>query len=233
MSGVTGDHALVEAVRAVADPAKAEPMRAYMKSELPFLGVPKPARTQALRPVLRDHVVRSRERWAATVRALWDEAAFREERYAAIALAQSRPYAAWAAEPASLPLYEHLIVTGAWWDYVDEVAIRSVGPVLRASRDAVAPVLRAWARDADRWRRRAAVICQVGAKDETDVELLADVVLAHVDDADFFLRKGIGWALREHAKTDPDWVRAFVARHGDRLSPLSRREALKHLVEPS
>jgi 3-methyladenine DNA glycosylase AlkD len=87
--------------------------------------------------------------------------------------------------------------------------------------------VRRWALDADRWRRRAAVICQIGAKDDTDTALLADVIVANLADPDFFLRKGIGWALRQHARLDPDWVRTFVATH--ELSPLSRREALKHL----
>ena len=91
----------------------------------------------------------------------------------------------------------------------------------------VRPVVRRWARDTDRWRRRAAVICQIGAKDGTDTALLAEAIEANLADPDFFLRKGIGWALRQHARLDPDWVRTFAATHD--LSPLSRREALKHL----
>jgi 3-methyladenine DNA glycosylase AlkD len=59
--------------------------------------------------------------------------------------------------------------------------------------------------------------------------LLTDAIVANLGDRDFFIRKAIGWALREYAKTDPTWVRAFVAAHDDRLSPLSRREATKHL----
>ena len=83
--------------------------------------------------------------------------------------------------------------------------------------------------DEDRWLRRTSVICQVAAKDSTDVALLELACEVNLDDGDFFLRKAIGWALRQHARTDPDWVRAFVAAHGDRISGLSRREALKHL----
>jgi 3-methyladenine DNA glycosylase AlkD len=80
----------------------------------------------------------------------------------------------------------------------------------------------------DRWKRRASIICQLGSKGGTDVELLAHCIEANLDDPDFFLRKGIGWALREFAKTEPGWVRAFIDAHPD-LSPLSRREATKHL----
>ncbi|MGH8823246.1 MAG: DNA alkylation repair protein [Jiangellaceae bacterium] len=217
------------ALAAAADPAKAAPMQAYMKSAMPFLGVPKPARTAALRPVFRSHVLPDRESWEATVRLLWDRAEFREERYAATDLARHRNYAAWSTDPRSIDLDDHLVVTGAWWDHVDEVAIRLVGPLLRAHPVRIDRVVRRWSRDGDRWRRRAAVICQVGSRDATDTALLADCIMANADDPDFFLRKGIGWALREHAKTDPDWVRAFVATYRGRLSPLSTREATRTL----
>jgi 3-methyladenine DNA glycosylase AlkD len=121
-----------------------------------------------------------------------------------------------------------MIVTGAWWDYVDELAIRRVGPILRGEPDIVTPIMRAWSTDEDPWRRRTSIICQVGAKLDTDTELLAEAMEANIADKDFFLRKGIGWALRQHSKVDPGWVRAFVDTHPN-LSPLSRREATKYL----
>ena len=148
----------------------------------------------------------------------------REERYAATALARHRAARPWQ-DPAALDLYRHLVVTGAWWDHVDEVASHLVGGVLAGHRDDVTPVMRAWAVDDDLWVRRTAVLCQLNHRADTDVDLLRDVVEANVDDRSFWLRKAIGWALREHSKTDPDWVRAEVDRFGDRLSGLSRREA--------
>jgi 3-methyladenine DNA glycosylase AlkD len=105
--------------------------------------------------------------------------------------------------------------------------------VLRAHHAEVEPVVRGWARDADRWRRRTAVICQVGSKAAIDTDLLAEVIEANLADPDFFLRKGIGWALRQHARLDPGWVRDFVAAHEAALSPLSRREALRNIDPPS
>lgn len=216
-------------LRAAADPAKAEPMRAYMKSAMPMLGVQRPARSAALRPLLAAHPLPDAGHWRAAVRALWRDATYREERYAALSVARHRAYERFLlGEPhRSLELLDELVVTGAWWDLVDEIATKLMGPLLRAAPEVVAPALREWATDGDRWRRRTAVICQIGAKDRTDTALLAAAVEANAADRDFFLRKGIGWALREHAKTDPRWVRDFVA--GQELSPLSRREALKHL----
>jgi 3-methyladenine DNA glycosylase AlkD len=217
------------ALAAVADQHKAAPMQAYMKSTMPNLGVQKPARVAAIRPILRRHRLPDRSTWQDTIRQLWDHARYREERYAATDVARHRPYAKWATDPRSLELYDHLIVTGAWWDHVDEVAIKLVGPLLRAHPEPVAREMRRWARDADRWRRRASVICQIGSRDATDTALLAECVLANADDPDFFLRKGIGWALREHVKTDPDWVRTFTTSFRARLSPLSLREATRTL----
>ena len=88
--------------------------------------------------------------------------------------------------------------------------------------------MRRWSRDDDLWRRRSAILCQLTFKARTDLDLLYACIEANLDDSDFFLRKGIGWALRQHARTDPEWVREFVATH-PALSPLSRKEALRHL----
>ncbi|SEQ43229.1 3-methyladenine DNA glycosylase AlkD [Lentzea xinjiangensis] len=216
---------MIKAVRAgleeLADPRKAPQMQAYMKSAMPFLGVPKPRRAALLKSLPR---VDDPDEWLDAVRTLWREATYREERYVALALSGDRRFQS----AGLLPWFDEMIVTGAWWDYVDEIASKLVGPLLRSAPGVVRPHVLRWSADADRWRRRTSIICQLGAKGATDVELLAACVDANVDDPDFFLRKGIGWALREYAKTDPGWVRAFVeARPG--LSPLSRREALKHL----
>jgi 3-methyladenine DNA glycosylase AlkD len=119
-------------------------------------------------------------------------------------------------------------VTGAWWDLVDELA-HAVGAVLRAVGPPAASVVREWSRDEDLWLRRVAILSQLGARARTDPVLLADCIAPNLADRAFFIRKAIGWALRDYARTDPAWVAAFVLAAGDRLSPLSRREATKHL----
>lgn len=111
------------------------------------------------------------------------------------------------------------------WD----AATHPVGPLLLDHPAAVRPVLVARATDDDRWLRRTSVIAQVGAKEATDLDLLALAVEADLDDRDCFLRKAIGWALRQHARTDPAWVRSFVTANDDRISGLSRREPLEHV----
>jgi 3-methyladenine DNA glycosylase AlkD len=210
------------------DPARAPGMRAYMKSAMPYRGVPAAGQRAIARELFGAHPIGGRAAWRATVLALWREAEYREERYLAIALSGAKPYAAYQ-DPAELPVYEELIVTGAWWDYVDEVAIRRVGPILRGHRREVTPIMYAWAGDADPWKRRTAIICQVTARTEVDLDLLEHAIAANSADSGFFLRKAIGWALRDLAWHDPDWVRRYVGAHPE-LSGLSRREALKNIA---
>jgi 3-methyladenine DNA glycosylase AlkD len=228
---VTPKSSLINAVRSglasLANPAKAPEMQAYMKSSTPYRGVPKPERAALTRALFTEHVLSSDAEWVDTILALWREAEFREERYVAIDLSGARRYASWQSS-ALVPVYDELIVTGAWWDYVDEIASRRIGPLVRAEPDVMKPLMRKWSTDDDLWRRRTSIICQLASKAATDTALLADCIEPSVEEKDFFLRKGIGWALREYAKTDPEWVRAFVADH-PALSGLSRREALKHL----
>jgi 3-methyladenine DNA glycosylase AlkD len=230
--------ALVVAVRAAlagaGDPERAAGQQRYMKSAMPYRGLTSPGLRALLRPLLADRTLApaSRRAWEADVRALWDGAAYREERYAAIALTGHRLARAWQ-DPDSLGLYRHLVMTGAWWDYVDVLAADRVGPILLRHRPVVTPMIRADAVHAHLWVRRAAILAQLKHGDSTDLELLSDVIDANLEGSafgrEFFVRKAIGWALRQHARVDPPWVRAFVEARGDRLSGLSRREALKHL----
>ena len=227
---------LVDTIRAElarhADPARAAGQQRYMKSTIPYRGLTSPQLTAVLRPILADPGFRiaDRDGWEATIRTLWDEVAYREEWYAAIALARHRTYRPWV-DSESMPLWRHLVVTGAWWDVVDEVATHLVRDVLEGSPDVEGLRLREWAVDDDLWLRRTAIICQVGRKDRLDESLLAEAIEPNLADRDFFLRKAIGWALRDHARIAPDWVRAFVDAHAGELSGLSRREATRHLAD--
>jgi 3-methyladenine DNA glycosylase AlkD len=220
--------ALRRELAAAGDAGRASVQQRYMKSELPYFGLTAPELRALLRPHLRAYAPGSRTEWEADVRTLWDEVTHREEWYVAIAIARHRSARRWQ-DPASLDLYRHLVVTGAWWDVVDEVASHLVGGVLASHRSDATPVLRRWAVDEDLWLRRTAVLSQLRHREGTDLDLLTFAIDENVAVRSFWLRKAIGWALREHAHTDPAWVRGFVAARADSLSPLSQREALKHL----
>lgn len=217
------------ALAARADPDRAARMRDYMKSSMPYRGVPAPSRKEALRDAFSARPIVGRAAWKATVLALWRGARFREERYAAIALAGDRRSRKHAVSVDALPVYEELITDGAWWDLVDDVAIHRIGPLLGEHPRVLRPAVLRWSRDPDRWLRRCAIICQIGAKADTDATLLYAAIAPNIADRDFFIRKAIGWALRERSKTHPAEVRRYVREHEGELSGLSRREALASL----
>ena len=204
-------------------------MQAYMKSTMPYRGVPSAGVTVVCREAFSSHRLGSFESWEATSLALWREAEYREERYAAIALTGARFYRQHQS-PRALPMYEEMITTGAWWDYVDEVAARRVGPMLLTHGAVIRPLMLAWSTSADLWKRRTSIICQVVAREKTDLELLYACIEPNLPEREFFIRKAIGWALRAYAWIDADEIAAYVARKGDQLSGLSRRQALKNIA---
>lgn len=210
-----------------ADPVKAVAMRAYMKSTMPYRGVASPGVKATVAAVVAEYPLTARDAWRDAGLRLWREAEFREERYVSLGILGHRRYAHWR-DSSMLPVYEELVSSGAWWDFVDEIASRHVGPILLAERTIVTPVVRGWITSPDMWLRRTSIICQLGAKDAVDLELLTDAIEANASDREFFVGTAIGWALRQHAWRDPAWVRAFVDDHPE-LSGLSRREATKHL----
>jgi 3-methyladenine DNA glycosylase AlkD len=215
------------ALREAADPGKAEAMRAYMKSSMPFLGVQAVPRRAALRKVFAEHRLATAPEWRRAVLSLWREAEYREERYAAIELSGHHFYREFQTLY-TVPMYEEMIVTGAWWDLVDELATHRIGGLLAAYPDTMRPLMLEWAGDADLWKRRTAILCQNRFKSRTDTALLYACIEPSLSDNDFFARKAIGWALREYAKTDPAEVIRYVKAKG--ISGLSRREALKNLA---
>jgi len=203
-------------------------MRAYMKSAMPYRGVQAPQLRQALKAVFAAHPLSCFEEWRDTILEMWRGASYREERYAAIELAGYAPYRQFSTLDA-LPMYEEMITSGAWWDYVDAIASHQIGGLLRRYPAKMSAVLRRWAVSDKLWKRRSAILAQLGFKHATDPKLLCDCIEPSLGSNEFFLRKGIGWALRQYAKSNPKDVIEFVRRHEADLSPLSKREALKNL----
>lgn len=224
--------ALVDAVRqhlsAAAEPGRAEPMRAYMKSAMPFYGVGATAMRKACKQAFSEHPLPDEATWRAAVLTLFRGAIHREERYAALELSGARAYKKYQST-ALVPMYEEMIVKGAWWDIVDVVAIHRIGPLVLTNPAEMKPKMLAWSEDANLWKRRTAVICQVAAKAKTDLDLLYRTIEPNLADKDFFLRKGIGWALRAYAWVDAEEIRRYVTANAGRLSGLSRREAMKNI----
>jgi 3-methyladenine DNA glycosylase AlkD len=223
------DQFLISFVRSAllehADPARAAAAQAYMKSRIPSLGVRVPDVRRIAARAVREHPPLSAAQLRSTVLDLWRTSTYREEKYAAIDLTAHRLLAA---DPDMLAVYEEIIRTGAWWDLVDGVSGR-ICSLLQAHPTEMSRLLLQWSKDPDLWIRRAAITSQLRAGKATDTQLLAAIIEPNLADQEFFIRKAIGWALREYAKTAPEWVEAFVSRNRDAMSPLSRREALRRI----
>ena len=210
----------------VRDPLRAAGMAAYLKTDMPFYGVPNPVCKKIYREMRGRYPVASRAGYVAAIEALWSRP-HREEKYCAIRVAMDYPEYI---TIGSVPLYRRMIVEGAWWDLVDDIAIRLVGRVLLDDRERMGAKLDRWIDDPNMWIRRTAILSQIKHKDRTDQDQLFAFCLQRANEKEFFIRKAIGWALREYAKTAPDAVREFALTNRDLLSGLSFREATKHIL---
>ena len=217
------------ALHEVADASKAPAMQAYMKSTMPYLGVSSVPLRAAAKTVFADYVFDDAERWQRDVLSLFRKAAHREERYMALALVAHRKAQAFLT-PDALPMLEALVVEGAWWDIVDALA-RRFGDLSKAFPKPMKKHMLAWSRDDDMWKRRISIICQLGFGGETDLGLLYACIEPSLASKEFFLRKAIGWALRDLAWSNPKEVVRYVRANRARLSPLSKLEALKNVLK--
>ncbi|MFG2993801.1 DNA alkylation repair protein [Streptomyces sp. NPDC048257] len=208
---------------AAADPVRARAMAAYMKDVAPFLGIPTPLRRELSKTVTKDTPKPSGTDCAALALRCWR---LPEREYHYFAVDYLRRHVS-RCSSGLLPVVRHLIVTVPWWDTVDLLAAHTVGPLVAADPE-LAAVMDEWIEDENLWLARTALLHQLRFRSATDSGRLFAYCRRRAGHPDFFLRKAIGWSLREYAKTDPDAVRAFVEAERGSLSPLSVREALKN-----
>jgi 3-methyladenine DNA glycosylase AlkD len=197
-----------------------------MKSTMPYYGINLPEVRAITRRVF-DGTPMTCDEWRDTILQLWRGARYREERYVAQTLLELRRHRD-CLTPRDMPMLEEMVVTGAWWDLVDALAT-VIGDLLRRHPKQMRPLMRRWSTDNDLWKRRVSIICQLKFKRDTDLELLYANIEPNLTDRDFFIRKAIGWALRQYAWTDPGEVARYVRSNDSRLSGLSKREAMKNI----
>lgn len=200
-------------------------MQAYMKSEMPFRGVRAAQQQKIFTSAFREYSCDDYASYRQAVNELWD-AEYREERYASIAAA--RKYNQFIVMK-SLPVYEMMIRTGAWWDYVDAIAKHLIGLLLKNYPNEMRIVLNEWIVDDDLWIRRSAILSQLAFKHNTDKNLLFEFCSACAAEESFWIRKAIGWALREYSKSEPIEVANYIEGNKKRLSNLSIKEGSKYL----
>ena len=223
----------VRAIRAaltpLADPLRVQPMTAYMRDQFAFLGVAAPARRAATRTTIKALVAqRNAALLLDSAASLWRKQE-REFHYTAVDLLVAGQKML---EPAALPALSTFITRQSWWDTVDPLAADVIGPLV-ARHPALIRTMDAWSADDNLWLRRTAILHQLKYGARTDARRLFAYCVANAEDPDFFIRKAIGWALRQFAYADRAAVQSFLTKERARLSPLSLREAGKHLSLPN
>jgi len=214
-------------LKALASTEDAVAMQAYMKTEMPFYGVRKPQREAAIKALkAKAYAPPSPAAYRKTVAALF-ALPHREEKYTAVRFAR------WHQDPhdvANLALYERMVRDGAWWDFVDEIAANLVGDLLFEERARIAPEIERFVEDNDMWIRRTALLAHLRHKGKTDEAQLFDHCRRLLPEKEFFIRKAVGWSLRQYSKTRPESVVRFIRKHRDEMSGLTLREGKKQLV---
>ncbi|NMO57110.1 DNA alkylation repair protein [Actinoplanes sp. TBRC 11911] len=209
---------------AAGDPVRAAGMAAYMRDQFAYAGVPAPALRGLEREVFAGLPKPGADDLRAIALACWERA---EREYQYVACDYLRKHVA-CADAAFLPTLAFLITTKSWWDTVDALATRFTGDLVR--RDpALVTAMDEWSGAPNMWLIRTAILHQLHYGEHTDTGRLFGYCLRQAAHRDFFVRKAIGWALRHYARTDPEAVRAFINQNRSRLSPLSVKEATKHL----
>lgn len=214
--------AIKEAFFALENAENAHWMRAYMRDQYPFIGIKKPERTAVFKHIYKTHG--QGEDWFEVCSELFAMPE-REFQYAAMDyLLKSKN--AW---DKRLPeLIDAWVDSKTWWDVVDVLAPKVLSDYFMRFPDQRDYWIERWMASPIFWHQRLCILFQLSYKSKTDVVLLSQVILRLNTSKEFFIQKAIGWALRQHARTDADWVRAFVEENP--LMPLSKREAVKHIA---
>ena len=212
---------IFQGLKEVANPEDAIHMKAYMKDQFEFLGVKTPVRRKLSKVFFKKNSSLAID-WKFIHQA-WDNP-YREMQYVVLDYLQLKQKAL---TPSDLPKIKKLAQTKPWWDTIDFLC-RSVGFICLHYPETKKFVLE-WSRDEDFWLRRLAIEHQLLQKEETDVQLLEQILVNNLDQTEFFINKAIGWALRDYSKTNPDWVLEFIEKYKDRLSKLSIKEGSRYL----
>ena len=217
---------LTDELRAVGNPDRAVQERAYLKSELEFFGESVWDIRRVAKAFVGGAPAMGHDQLAALVEALWAQPVF-ERRMASVVLLELHPKLL---GPADLPLIERLLRESLTWALVDALSTDVIGGILTRSPDEATPVLDRWATDSDFWVRRASLLAMLQPlRKGSDLGPFLRRADAMLDEKEFFIRKAIGWVLREVGKRRPEEVMAWLAPRTHRASGVTMREAVKYL----
>lgn len=207
-----------------ADPAQAGPMKKYMRDQFEYLGIKTPVRAALQKKFIQQNGLPPLDQLDSICRDMWSLPQ-REFQYAATSFLGRLENKL---EPEFITTLEYLLITKSWWDTVDTIAGNTVGAHFKRFPKVKEKYLKKWRRSENFWLRRTTLLFQLGYKEETDFDLLCELIKENLGSDEFFINKAIGWALRQYAWTNPAPVKKFVKATKE-LHPLSRREALKNI----
>ncbi len=221
--------AIEQALTPLSDSSRAEQMKAYLLDQFEFLGLPAPVRRQTVKKIGKVPW-QSAADLLATTELLWQKSQ-REYRYTAVDLL--RKHSALLSVN-DLPALQSLLLRDAWWETVDGLSA-VIAEVMHAAvlqKPNAAKAMDVWLKHPSHWVRRSAMLHQLGWRLDTDATRLFGYAQQLADEKEFFIRKAIGWALRDYARWNPQAVTEFLVQHRANLSGLTVREAAKHLTLP-
>ncbi|MCU0328199.1 MAG: DNA alkylation repair protein [Chitinophagales bacterium] len=207
-----------------ANPIAAKAMKQYMRNKFDFLGIQAPLRKVILQNWIKAHAFKPSENFIKDIHPLLYHR-FREIQYLGLDLLIKHQKNL---DETHIDWLLDLCVYADWWDINDMLQINVIGALALRNELVYTKVADLYAHP-NLWLRRCSLIFQLKYKSLTDTSVLSQNILMLCGEKDFFIQKAIGWSLREYAKTNPDFVLAFLDMHQNILSNLAKREAKKHL----
>lgn len=205
------------------NPELAKGAEAYMKNQFKFFGIYTNERRTLSTAYIKQTGFLSDKELAKTVKELYKQPE-REFQYVAMELIAFHKKQ-WA--ESIIELTEFCLTHKSWWDTVDNIASVILTDYFKKFPKQIIPITNRWNKSENLWLQRSSIMFQKAFKKETDTKLLTKYILNCAGSNEFFIQKAIGWALREYSKTNPAWVKDFVAKN--KLAQLSKREALKRV----
>ncbi len=214
---------IIELYQQNGNPEKAPAMAAYMKNKFEFLGIQAPVRAELNKTIKDRYGTVNFEAMEAVCIALWEQPE-REFQYLAMHLIGQIKQQL---NPSHLDFIIELVTEKSWWDTIDTLVPNFVGHILKEYPDLIDEYVPDWVDSNNIWLNRTAILFQLKYKADTDFELLKSISNQLKYKNEFFVKKAIGWALREYSKTEPEAVKAYIA--SAKLQPLSEKEGLKFI----
>ncbi len=212
---------LLEAFETHRNPFYAEKMKAYMKGQFEYYGIQSSMRRDLQKYHIKSYGLPVQSDFENIIKECWARKE-RELQYCGLELFDKYLRKN---DEVFTGLIEHMVVNKSWWDTVDGIASWLIGTTFKRHPELIVPQTRKWMDSGNIWLQRCCLLFQLKYKEATDTDLLYSYITELADNKTFWIRKAIGWVLREYSKTNPDTVIEFVNSH--QLSNLSRKEALK------